>query len=268
MAMRQSRAGLSLLASLIRPSKSTSAPITLSPNTHICAPCQHQRRALHRGLPGGGYIPAPIPFVPDVSTFLKLIGRELSKHASKIESWEELFTLTSTQLKDRGIDPPRTRRYLLRWREKFRRGEFGIGGDFQFVRDGVAELRVVEVPSLRKASITATGEAAPGTVSISKSPGMQKIIVNVPNGASTFQLLPGQTTADLKKPHGYTLKNGYIITGKQAIPMAGTDGSAVSVKAVDGLWEHKRGRKVHGGERRRAETLHKMRVEENKKNAR
>ncbi|KAH0847987.1 hypothetical protein Z517_07158 [Fonsecaea pedrosoi CBS 271.37] len=262
MITRQPHGAISLFASsLLRPSTSLSKSII--PQSHVCAPC---RRQLHRGLPGGGYIPAPTPFVPDVPTFLKLIGRELSKHASKIESWEELFTLTSNQMKTRGIDPPRTRRYLLRWREKFRKGEFGIGGDFQHVKDGVAELRVVEVPSLKKDPVT--GDPISGPVTIGRSPGMQKLIVNVPNGSATYQLAPGQTTADLKKPHGFTLKNGYIIKGKQAHPIAGTHGSGVTVKAVEGLWEHKRGRKIYGGERRRAETLHKMRVEENKKNAR
>ncbi|EXJ76021.1 uncharacterized protein A1O5_00529 [Cladophialophora psammophila CBS 110553] len=261
MITRPPQAAVSLLASLLRPSAAASKSII--PQSYVCPPC---RRQLHRGLPGDGYIPAPTPFVPDVPTFLKLIGRELSKHAGKIESWEELFTLTSNQLKTRGIEPPRTRRYLLRWREKFRKGEFGIGGDFRYVKDGVAELRVVEVPSLKKDP--ATGDPLSGPVTIGRSPGMQKLIVNVPNGSATYQLLPGQTTADLKKPYGFTLKNGYIIKGKQAHPIAGTHGSGVTVKAVEGLWEHKRGRKVYGGERRRAETLHKMRVEENKKNAR
>ncbi len=97
---------------------------------------------------------------------------------------------------------------------------------------------------------------------------MQKLIVNVPNGSPTYVLQPGQTTADLRKPQGFTLKNGYIIKGKQAHPMKGTYGSGVTLKVVEGLWEHKRGHKVHGGERRRAETLHKLRVEENRKNAR
>ena len=213
-----------------------------------------------------GYIPSPTPFVPDVSTFLRLIGRDLSKHSSKISTWEELFTLSSNDLKSRGIDPPRTRRYLLRWREKFRKGEFGVGGDFDYVTDGVAELRVVEVPTLKISPVT--GEAVSGPATIGRTPGMQKLIVNVPVGAATYDLHPGQTTADLRKPSGFTLKNGYIIRGKQAKPLPGTNGSGVLVKAVEGLWEHKRGVKKLGGERRRAETLHKMRVEENRKNAR
>ena len=264
MGPRNPRTAVSFLTSILRPSILTSK--SLIPKPYICTPCQRQRRNLHRGLPGEGYIPSPTPFVPDVPTFLKLIGRELFKHASKIASWEELFTLTSNQLKTRGIDPPRTRRYLLRWREKFRQGEFGIGGDFQYVKDGVAELRVVEVPILKKDATT--GEADTGGVGIGRSPGMQKLIVNIPNGETTYELLPGQTTADLKKPQGFALKNGYIIKGKQVKPMAGTNGSGATIRAVEGLWEHTRGKKIYGGERRRAETLHKKRVEENKKNAR
>lgn len=122
------------------------------------------------------------------------------------------------------------------------------------------------MPTLKKDP--KTGEPLMGPVTIGRSPGMQKLIVNVPNGSATYKLLPGQTTADLQKPHGFSLKNGYIITGKQAHPIKGTHGSGVTLKAVEGLWEHKRGRKIFGGERRRAETLHKMRVEESKKNAR
>ncbi|KAK7903663.1 telomere length regulation protein [Exophiala xenobiotica] len=255
MITRHPRTTSSILATLLRPSTATSIP-----QSYICTPC---RRQLHRGLPENGRVPPPTPFVPDVPTFLKLVGRELSKHESKIASWDELFTLTSEQLKERGIDPPRTRRYLLRWREKFRKGDYGIGGDLEYVQDGVAELRVVEVPRKKDAL---TAESAPDEVSLSRTPGMQKLIVNVPNGSTTFALLPGQTTGDLKKPTGFKLKNGYIIKGKQVHPMKGTHGSGAVLKAVEGLWEHKRGHKVYGGERRRAQTLHKMRVEESKKN--
>ncbi|KAK5273133.1 telomere length regulation protein [Exophiala xenobiotica] len=226
MITRHPRTTSSILATLLRPSTSTSIP-----QSYICTPC---RRQLHRGLPENGRVPPPTPFVPDVPTFLKLVGRELSKHESKIASWDELFTLTSEQLKERGIDPPRTRRYLLRWREKFRKGDYGIGGDLEYVQDGVAELRVVEVPRKKD--------------------------------AWTVESAPEETTEDLKKPTGFKLKNGYIIKGKQVHPMKGTHGSGAVLKAVEGLWEHKRGHKVYGGERRRAQTLHKMRVEESKKN--
>lgn len=248
MITRQPRASTFLLSSILRPA----VPI---PQSYICTPC---RRELHRGLPQDGQIPKPIPFVPDVPTFLSLIGREMSKHASKLQSWDELFTLTSSQLKERGFEPPRARRYLLRWREKYRRGEYGVGGDFQYVKDGVAELRVVEVPSLK------TKPTIEEQVTITHTPGMEKLVLNVPNGSETYKLELGQTTADLRKPKGYKVKNGYIVTGKAAKPMKGAQSSAATVTASEGLWEHKRGHKVHGGERRRAEVLHKLRVEANK----
>lgn len=250
MITRTPRASSVLGTSLLRPSA------FLLPQSYICTPC---RRELHRGLPHDGQIPKPIPFVPDVPTFLSLIGREMSKHASKLQSWDELFTLTSSQLKERGIDPPRSRRYLLRWREKYRRGEYGIGGDFQYVKDGVAELRVVEVPSL-----PSKPQVADEQVTITHTPGMEKLVLNVPNGSETYVLKRGQTTADLRKPKGYKVKSGYIVTGKAARPMKGARQSGATVTASEGLWEHTRGHKVHGGERRRAEVLHKLRVEANK----
>jgi hypothetical protein len=202
-------------------------------------------------------IPSPTPFVPDTTTFLKLIGRSLSTHASKFTSWDEMFTLTSPQLAARGLEPARTRRYFLRWRQKFRDGDFGIGGDLKYVdENGTAELRVCEVPCL-------PGKEAPP--STTHTPGFTKLILNVPRGATTYALEQGQGTADLKKPKGFKLIDGRRIKGRWTNPMKGYYGEVVTISAVEGMWEHKRGRKVFGGERRRAETLHKMRVAENKK---
>ncbi|SLM37985.1 IGR protein motif [Lasallia pustulata] len=123
-----------------------------------------------------------------------------------------------------GLEPTRTRRYLLHWREKFRRGEFGIGGDLRYVKDGVAELRVCEVPAIPE----------------SKS----------------------QTTFDLRKPRGMTLRNGHAIAGSYVQPVKGGNGSVATLKVQEGLWEHRRGHKVDGGERRKAEVRFKRRVAE------
>ncbi|CCX10165.1 IGR protein motif-domain-containing protein [Pyronema domesticum] len=76
-------------------------------------------RSLHHSLP----IPPPpakTAEVPDVPTFLTKIGRDCQSHAAKIESWEHLFSATSAQLKTLGIEPARTRRYIIRWRETYR----------------------------------------------------------------------------------------------------------------------------------------------------
>ena len=87
---------------------------TQTTSPYICTTCRrHLHNASNRPPP---YVPPPTPFVPDVNTFLTLIGRQLKEHASKFTSWEELFTLSSSQLQSRGLEPPRTRKYLLRWR--------------------------------------------------------------------------------------------------------------------------------------------------------
>ncbi|OBT50797.1 hypothetical protein VE04_08029, partial [Pseudogymnoascus sp. 24MN13] len=122
-------------------------------------------RALHARIPQQP-IPEPTPFVPDAPTFLSLIGRNLSQHASKIPTWESLFRLTSPQLRDLGDEPSHARRYLLAWRERFRRGEYGPGGDAKVVEDGVARLRVVEV------------EGGPAVGTATRTAGMKRVAVN------------------------------------------------------------------------------------------
>jgi hypothetical protein len=225
------------------------------------------RRCLHKHVEAAK-IPDPTPFVPDHTTFLTLIGRQLSKHATKFDSWKQLFTLSSLQLKEMGIEPARSRRYLLHWREKFRKGEFGIGGDLKYVKDGVGELRVVEVPALQKsesAQPEAQSSADTTFVSPTVSPGMTKLVVNVPAGETTYKLEEGQSTADLKKPKGIKLHRGRQIVGSYVQPQKGSNGSVAILKVQEGLWEHKRGHKVDGGERRKAEVRFKKRVEERKK---
>lgn len=124
----------------------------------------------------------------------------------------------------------------------------------------MAHLRVVEVPELPKATQANGSEY----VSTSQTPGMKKLLLNVPEGSTSYMLAPGQTTADLKKPNGYTLKNGFIC-GPYAQPLKLADGGGAVVKVREGMWEDLLGKKVFGGERRRAETLHKMGVAEHRK---
>lgn len=130
-------------------------------------------------------------------------------------------------MRDLGIEPPRNRRYLLWWREKFRRGEFGVGGDFKHVKDGVAEVRVLE----RK--------------------GAYPLALNVP-------VLGEGEAVDMEQ--GVTVK-GYkalapgTVAGAYLKPMAGTQGAAGRLEVTDGMWEVKRGHKILGGERRRKYNL-------------
>jgi len=181
-------------------------------------------------------VPAPIPLVPDVQTLLKIIGRGLSQHVTKFPTWEALFSLNSSQLKELGVEPPRTRRYLLRWLQKFRLGQFGIGGDFKHVEKGVASLRVLEVQ---------------------KTPlSRRKYVVNIPLEKSPDEV----PEEDLPRPAGYRVTGARTISGPFALPLKKRAGAQVTV--TEGMWEDKRGRKIDGGERRQAEVRFKRRAAE------
>jgi len=203
-----------------------------------------QARLLHARI-ARPPIPDPTPFVPDVQTFLTLIGRNLGQHATKISSWKALFSLTTAQLRELGVEPPRSRRYLLRWREKYRNGQYGIGGDAQHVENGVAEFRVaqIEVPDHHDARATL-------------SPGKRKVVVNVSPGGSARE----KSAEQLVSVKGLHIKGAYTIVGPKVQPIKGGKGAKIVVK--EGLWEDRRGHKVDGGERRQGEVRAKRRSEE------
>ncbi|KAF2810265.1 uncharacterized protein BDZ99DRAFT_462854 [Mytilinidion resinicola] len=209
-------------------------------------------RKLHHRIPLRP-IPAPTPFVPDAPTFLSLIGRKLAVHAGKIPSWEALFTLSSSQLRELGVEPARSRRYLLQWREKFRNGEYGIGGDAKYVSDGAAELRLVEAPIESKSRIVKVATAT-------HTPGTLKMVVNVPAGTTD----PLKAGVPLKRLEGIRVVGAKTIQGPHLEIMKGTQGLGAKLRAKEGIWEVKRGRKIDGGERRQAEVRFKRRSEENK----
>lgn len=204
-----------------------------------------QIRQLHKTRPAPS-IPKPRPFVPDVPTFLTLIGRGLNKYGNKFPSWEALFSLTSPELKELGIEPPRNRRYLLQWMQRYRKGALGPGGDFKHVQDGQAILKVA----------TPTGMTLPNGRVVTTSD--LKWVVNVP-GASGEEATE-QAAQHLVRPKGYSVQGEKTIRGPFAIPLAGQEG--VVVKVTEGMWEHRRGRKIDGGERRRAEVRFKKRSSE------
>ena len=276
----------------------TAASSTTSPSTpYICTTCLTRTRTRSIHIKPQHPVPSPTPFVPNQATFLTLIGRDLSKHASKFPDWPSLFTLTSEQLQNLGIEPARSRRYLLRWRDKFRKGEFGIGGDCQYVdENGVAELRVVELPALPGKGIDTTGGSY---ASAMRTPGMQKLILNVPASSTadtssemaadtstttseapaststtssppplkpfSYQSLPGSPSpSTLRKPAGLKLLRGHIISAPYITYIKGSNFSAARLKVQEGMWEDKRGHKVDGGERRRAEVKFKRNVAERK----
>jgi len=202
-----------------------------APMSTIC------RRGLHKEA-RPPQVPSPIPLVPDVQTLLKVIGRGLSQYTTKFPTWEALFSLNSSQLKELGIEPPRTRRYLLRWLQKFRLGQFGVGGDFKHVEKGVASLKVLEVQR----------------TALSR----RKYVVNVPHEKAPEEV--GEE--DRPRPGGYRVVGARTITGPFALPLKKRVGAQVTV--TEGMWEHKRGRKIDGGERRQAQVRFKKRAMERK----
>lgn len=216
-------------------------------------------RSLHKNAPPP--VPSPTPFVPDVQTFLTLIGREMSKQASKIPSWEELFTLSSSQLRQAGIEPARQRRYLIRKREKFRNGLYGPGGDLHTVVDGVAQLRVVEVPINAKGLRPETTQAGVQTSSATLSPGMVKALVNLAPDVTRYE----HGKKFIKQFAHMKIHHGSFPKGPFLQPLKGSNGTAALISVQEGMWEDKRGHKVDGGERRRREVQNKKRLDERKK---
>lgn len=65
-------------------------------------------------------VPATSQRVPDVATFLKIIGRKCSEHEQVYDSsWDNLFKWDGPMLKQKGI-PIQQRKYILSQVQKYR----------------------------------------------------------------------------------------------------------------------------------------------------
>lgn len=117
--------------------------------------------------------------------------------------------------------------------QRYRKGALGPGGDFKYVKDGQALLKVATPP----ASVISDA----------------KYVVNVPQEEEG---VIGDSEV-LPRPNGYTVRGLRSIAGPYAIPLPQQAGAIV--KATEGMWEHRQGRKIDGGERRRAEIRFKRR---------
>ncbi|KAJ3197382.1 hypothetical protein HDU82_001468 [Entophlyctis luteolus] len=67
--------------------------------------------------------------------FLAAIGRATADVADKFKSWDHLFTATTEEMADELAIPVRKRKYILQWREWYKRG---------------VTLREIAVPERRK----------------------------------------------------------------------------------------------------------------------
>jgi len=74
-----------------------------------------------RRRPAGEYPPPPEGLT--VKAFLNFIGKECEDHVEAFESFEQLMTMKSRQMKDLEI-PVKQRRWILRWVEKYKQGLF------------------------------------------------------------------------------------------------------------------------------------------------
>lgn len=113
------------------------------------------------------------------------------------------------------------------------------------MEDGAAQLRVLELPPL--ASDTAT----PATSLLNT----KRIVVNVGGSATNSDGTP----AEMVPVRGLQVKGVRTIVGPHVQPLKGGQGAKIEIK--EGLWEQRRGHKVDGGERRKAEVRAKRRGE-------
>ena len=147
---------------------------------------------------------------------------------------------------------------------------FGVGGDFQYVRNGEARVKVVEVP----VSNTEVGNTSTQSTGLMRT---RKVVVNTPpppppsptedaeaakQPQSQSQPPLNPTTlppiSHLKVVGARTIVGPYIKTVK------GTRGAEAIVSVQEGMWEVRRGVKVDGGERRKAQVRRKRLLEERK----
>lgn len=160
-------------------------------------------------------------------------------------------------MRDLGVEPARSRKYLMRWRRRFLNEEYGPGGEFQHVKDGVAELRVLEVQ--KKKNLGSGSEPASDASAVPAPPVRMRCVVNMPEGVRVEDVVG---TADAQKYMSRVIKykpqGRSEIVGPYAIPLA--HGKGASVTVTEGMWEDKQGHKIDGGERRQTKVRYKKRI--------
>jgi hypothetical protein len=139
-----------------------------------------------------------------------------------------------------------------------------VGGDCKHVQDGVAELKVVEAPVPPNPELGNTISPRSAVATATHDPGTRRFVVNVPVGAEA----PVESVEMLPKVQGVILKGSKTIKGSFVEPVKGGQGLKARIRLQEGIWEVRRGHKVDGGERRKAEVRAKRRAAENKEKAR
>lgn len=128
-----------------------------------------------------------------------------------------------------------------------------MGGDLKNVKDGGAELRIVEVPLAKTAVSKSSSKNIPIGLQRTK-----RLIFNEPPEV----LDKSSSLKRLKPVDGMKVVGVRTIAGPYVQAVKGTSGSVATIKVQEGMWEVKRGAKVDGGERRKVQVRRKRLLEE------
>lgn len=128
----------------------------------------------------------------------------------------------------------------------------------QEVNDGAGEIRVFEAPVPKE--WLQNGNRSAMMVTATRTPGMRKVALNVRPGEET----PAVPLDEAKPVAHVKVRGARTMAGPHIEIVKGTGGLAARISVKEGLWEEKRGRKVDGGERRKAEVRAKRRAAERK----
>ena len=134
-----------------------------------------------------------------------------------------------------------------------------MGGDLKNVKDGEAQLRVVEVPL---PSPTAAKNGDVKSTTTTEVVRAEKVVVNEP--AETVQQERALALEKLEPVQGMKVRGVRTIVGPYIQPVKGTSGSVATIQIQEGMWEVKRGVKVDGGERRKKQVRRKRLLQERK----
>ena len=125
------------------------------------------------------------------------------------------------------------------------------------VKDGEAEVRVVEVPATQSEAQALNPKK--GAVKMEEIlPKMRRMVVNEPLEAVKKIV----SAEELKAVEGMKVRGARQIVGPFIQPVKGTSGSVARIKVQEGMWEVRRGKKIDGGERRKAMVRRKRLLEE------
>lgn len=158
---------------------------------------------------------------------------------------------------------------MLGWAEKFRQGRYGVYGDLTNVVEGVAELKIFEVPAstvtrqdqpVASTGVLESSEPRHVSATATSSPGMRKVVINVKPGAIE---LP-KSLHSVKPVQKVGISGGRWVRGPFLQHVGGSGGTVARVTVREGMWAPPTPVKVDGGERRKAEVRAKRRVQERK----